>query len=78
MSYARFYQHGVKAYVEGRALSMNPHNPRDQAEACEGWTEGWLDARQAHVHRLANELSKTLRPIQIDRFIAAREYSFAV
>lgn len=74
MSYARFYQHGVKAHSDDRPLSQNPHNVRTHADAHEGWNNGWLDASAAYWRRASPDFARSSRCIQIDRFIAAREY----
>ncbi|WP_374307554.1 hypothetical protein [Methylocella sp.] len=77
MTYARFYQHGVKAFAEGRGLCANPHRRAMQGTAHDGWKDGWIDACEALERRCLNlgaiDLAPAGRVIRIDRFISARE-----
>lgn len=72
MSYARFYQHGVKAFFEGRALRLNPHNGATHPHAHEGWTNGWLDACHAHGRKLSSDSPRSAHAIRIDRTLAGQ------
>ncbi|WP_395664457.1 hypothetical protein [Methylocella sp.] len=72
LSYARFYQHGVRAYAQGLALNANPHDRAGRGVAHDGWKDGWLDACHAHERKSAPDGPRRSRPIRVDRFIAAR------
>jgi ribosome modulation factor len=54
MTHAQIYQNGIKAYIDGRSLRDNPYDQSACREACEAWTEGWLEASRARwrIHAL--------------------------
>jgi hypothetical protein len=67
MTYAKGYQHGVKAYLESKLLNDNPYNPAVYREAHDAWEDGWLAARLARRRMHAFEIAtrsyaKTLQP----------------
>jgi ribosome modulation factor len=53
MTHAQIYQHGMKAYIDGRPLSDNPYD-QSALDAHEAWADGWLEASRARwrIHAL--------------------------
>ena len=56
MTYARVYQHGMKAFIDGHPLGDNPYLLAC-AEAHEGWANGWLDASHSRWRTHALEIA---------------------
>ena len=57
MTNAQIYQSGIKAYIDGRSLKDNPYDNCGNHDACEAWTEGWLEASRARCRIHALEIA---------------------
>jgi ribosome modulation factor len=57
VTYARGYQRGIKAFLDGIPLADNPYNGSVCVETRAAWSDGWHDASHAswrnHGHKNA-------------------------
>jgi ribosome modulation factor len=52
MTHTQIYRQGVKAFLDGKPLSVNPYDPAVNSEAYEAWRDGWRDANHSRWRRL--------------------------
>jgi ribosome modulation factor len=64
MTHAQIYQHGMKAYIDGHALTDNPYTQSACCEAREAWTDGWREASRARwrIHAAETAARPHMKP----------------
>lgn len=64
MTYARVYQQGIKAFLDGIPLAGNPYNGLVCVETCDAWSDGWHDANHARwrIHSRKNPAHSNVHP----------------